>query len=419
MQSIQRFPRLLLFFSLGFLLFISSCSTQKINVETSKAVYFTDRIEIPKSSLLIDFILPYDSLLSKLNIKNGQTIVEVIESKSTDPLQIILLNTPSISKQKDQINLTNCQLRFKAKPSIAGINAGWIEGNVKLNLSLTLNNQSPEKIQFKETNFSYQWMTSPQVKVMGFPVNVSSILDKYIQSKEQVFKEAILSTINTKVDVNEWLPKVKQSILNQPFGVYQLISNKLNVEVVNFKFDDKQLIFRANIEGLLGLTFKDSMPFTYQLKEKESNLVMYYANQKSLQNMFDYMVQTNSSHTFKKINLNTISPNGLGLQVLGMFGKKSSITFDCELGVSQSKIYFSAENIRLQHIGFPYQLFKRSIKKKLARSIENMSVDIPKMLSTNSMSEMLRDIQFNEIRTNPAGILLIGKIKKSVLKIYP
>lgn len=419
MLKTKYFPSLLLYISLGFLLLFSSCATRKIKVETSKALFFTNQLEVPKSSLLVDFVLPYDSLLTKLNIKKGVTIFDMLESTSTDPLQIKLLNTPSISKHKDEIHLSNCQLGFKAKPSIAGINAGWIEGSIKANLALTLANQSLTNIQFKDTNYSYQWLTTPQVKVMGFPVNVSSLLDKYIKSKERVFKEAILANINSKVDVNEWLPKVKQTILNQPFGAYQLISNELALDVVNFKFEDQQVIFRSKIEGPLGLTLKDSTPFSYQIKGSESNVVMYYANLASLQSMFDHMVQNYSSYSNTKLNLNNISTNGFGLEVLGMFGKKSQIIFDCGIGINQSKIYFSAENIRLQHIGFPYQFFKNKIRRKLASSIEKMTVDIPKMLSSDLPNELFKDISFKEIRTNPSGVLLVGKINNAVVKIYP
>jgi len=419
MQKNQRFPRLLILISLGFLLIFTSCSTQKSKVETTKALFFTNQIELPKSSLLIDFVLPYDSILPLMNIKKGKAIVEISESSSSDPLSIILLNKPNIIKRKDEIQLSNCQLSFKARPSLAGINAGWIEGNIKVDLSLMISNQSTKQVHFKETNYTYQWLTTPKVKVMGFPVNVSSLLDKYIQSKEGRLKEAILTKINSMVEVNQWLPKVKQMVLNQSFGEYQLLSKEMTLDVISFNFEDQQVVFRSKIEGPLGLSFKDSPSLNYQLKGSEPNLVSYYADQTSLQSMFDLMISNKIPHSFKKINLNSISNKGIGLEVLGMFGKHSRITFDCDLGIKNSKIYFYPDNTQINHLGFPYNFFKGSIKSKLARTIGKMTIDIPQMLSKDTTNKMFKDIQFKEIRTNPSGVLLLGKINNAVLKIYP
>lgn len=420
MQVVIRFPRLLFIFSLGFLWLITSCSTNKITrLEAKKAIFFPKLIDVPKSSLVIDFVLPYDSVLSKLNMVKGKTIVAIPETASSDPLTIDLLNSPTFSKRRNDLQISNCQLKFKAKPSIAGINAGWIEGVVKLNISLSPVKQFSKNIQFDALTYSYQWMVNPQVKVMGFPVNVSSVLDKYISSKSEFIKQTLLTRINALVDVNQWLPNIRNTLINQSLGEYSLVSKELAIDVNQILFEDKQINVKTKVEGFLGLMFKGNSNIDYNLVGEEAKVVSYYANKEDIQKMFDIFFSKKFTSGTKKLYLNEINSNGLVIEIAGLFGKKSTIAFDCGLEIYGSKIYFSTSNAKLKHIAFPYVFFKNVLRRKLFKTIENATIDITSMISSNQQYASLQDIEFKGIRMNPHGILLLGKLNAEELKIYP
>lgn len=419
MQFVNKYPRLLFIFSLGFLWLITSCSTRITHVEAKKAIFFPKDIDVPNSSLVIDFILPYDSVLNKLNVVIGQKIVSIPESASNDPLTIHLLNSPTLSKRKNELHISNCQLKFKSKPSIAGINAGWIEGVVKLNLSLTPNSQYAKNIQFDDLTYNYQWLNNPQVKVMGFPVNVSSVLDKYISNKSEFIKQALLTRINAMVEVNQWLPSIKNTLMNQSLGDYSLVTKELAIDVNQIIFEDKQINVKTKIKGFLGLMFKGNSKVDYNLVGEETKVVSYYANKEDIQKMFDVFFSKKFTSESKKLHLNEINSNGLVLEVAGLFGKKSTIAFECGLEIHDSKIYFSTSNAKLKHITFPYVFFKNALRRKLFKTVENVTIDITSMISSNQKYASLLDIEFKEIRMNPFGILLLGKLNADELKIYP
>ena len=418
-MNLFKLPRLIIYTSLGFLLFFTSCKTSIPNVSSSKIVYFEEQIEVPSSTLVLSIKMSYDSILGKLNYKNGKTLVDIREESGSDPLLIQLANTPKIVKQNNRFFITNCLLNFRTKPSIAGINAGWIEGKIKMDLQLDVNKLATNQFNFSSCAYQYEWIEKPQVKMMGFSVNVASILDKYIQSREEKLREAFLLKINPIVDPSYWMPLVRKQLIVSSIGNYQLLSNQIGIEFKNFTLNENDLSLNLKLDGLLGFKWKSDQNSSLHLIGKEDNLFYFFADKSAIQLMFDELVQKNESIHSKSVHINSFSPAGMNLEASGMFGSKSKVKFDCQLYSSDSKLKFSATSIRLEKIKFPYSLFKNSIKNKLINSIGSMSIDIHDMLIKGDSNAVFRDITFKEIRMNSASLVLVGKYNGPILQINP
>jgi len=417
-MKLIKLPRLLCITSLGFLLLLSGCKRHESQVSGKLPIFYSNQIELPSSSVNLQFSIPYDTILSKLNFKTGAVVVNLPEGNGVDPLMIQLLNTPKISKLNNHVEISNCQLKFKAKPSIAGINAGWIEGKIKLKIQLELNN-APNQVNFTTCSYQYEWVEKPQVKMLGFAVNVAAILDKYIDNNNEKLRVAFLEKINPLVDTQNWLPLVRQKISDNNFGNYQLISNQLEVELdkLNLKENQLNLVIRAN--GILGIALKQNGLDFIKVNGREVGQVYFYANKFAIQSMLNDALIKNQTLKGKTIQLESFSSTGLQIKTLGMFGNNSELSLKCQLYTTDTTIRLKSAEILLEHIKFPYSLFKHSIQNKIAKRLDGMSIDVNQMLLNVDSNKLLGPITLKELRMNSQGIVLVGKLKQSNLQINP
>lgn len=163
-MKIDLFPRLLLVISLGFLLFLSSCKSRQVLTGFTKPVFFDNIIEIPKSSIPLKISIPYDSILKRLNYSKGRLIIDIKEDSGKDPLTIEMLNAPELSFINGRFEINNCKIRFKSRPSISGINAGWLEGMLNVTIKLPIQTPFSQEIKFTSCEFKYDWVEKPKVK---------------------------------------------------------------------------------------------------------------------------------------------------------------------------------------------------------------------------------------------------------------
>ncbi len=419
-MKIDLFPRLLLVISLGFLLFLSSCKSRQVLTGFTKPVFFDNIIEIPKSSIPLKISIPYDSILKRLNYSKGRLIIDIKEDSGKDPLTIEMLNAPELSFINGRFEINNCKIRFKSRPSISGINAGWLEGMLNVTIKLPIQTPFSQEIKFTSCEFKYDWVEKPKVKMLGMGVNVSPILDKYIQSNEQKIKELFLVEINSKIASSNWLPTLKNSFLNIEKGAFQILSKQIEMQITSIDPHKNFISLNMKAEGLLGLKLKGNKPIRFNQIGTEGNLLLLYADKNSIKEMIEkLLMHKNNQFKNTQFELKYLSKEGINIETIGLFGKKSIISFDCQLYSNDSTLKFSSSNIQLHKLKFPFQFIKSPLRRKINKNIAQVSIDIPSMVNGINTIPGLNDLQFKEIRMNSDGILLIGKFIKPILEIYP
>ena len=169
------------------LVFISSCAKTLVPAPIAEKSVYVDRFPAIKSGLTtIDFSLSYDSLFALSQLKPGSVLYQnSIGSSAIDfPLDVRLLAPIQLQAiQNDHISLS-LPVRMVAKPELAGISAGTVSGDLAMKVQLKWNLASINALQVKEVAYDYQWIQKPSVKVMGFPVNVSGVVDQLLNQKK-------------------------------------------------------------------------------------------------------------------------------------------------------------------------------------------------------------------------------------------
>ena len=111
---------------------------------------------------------------------------------------------------KDQINLS-LPIRLQAKPAIAGISAGTITGDLAMKVQLKWNLSSLSSLQIKDVAYDYHWIQRPSVKVLGFPVNVTTVVDQLLSQKKMDILSQLQNQLNAKITATVTKPFLFQS----------------------------------------------------------------------------------------------------------------------------------------------------------------------------------------------------------------
>ncbi len=412
-------PRLLLIYSLGFLFLFGSCKSNHNLQGFERPIFYQKSIEIPESTIPIRVNLSYDSLLVKLGYSSSKIVLDIKEGSGNDPVKIQLLSNPLVFYKQNQFFVQNCMIKFWAKPSLAGIDAGWVEGKIKVNLRADISQPKSNQIEFKKGSFTYDWIEKPKIKIMGFGVNVSGVIDKYIQSNEEKIENEFLDKLNKNIIFEYWKPLLYQKLKQLTFNNYSILSNQLTFDLSKIKLDEKSINLDFNCSGILGLRLIDeNFHSNFILKGKTNNLIYLYSSKNQLEWMINqHFLNTNLSS--KKIELKELTNDGFSIIAKGFVGRKSTIRMNCQLISNDSLLKFDCNQIQVAKLKFPFQFFKTFVKNKIKSNVNNYVVDIPKMLSESNYDYFLSQLKLTEIRMNSEGVLLISKYKGSILQINP
>lgn len=418
MKKTFQIPRLMQFISLGFLLFLVSCKGTKPNELAKPSIFFHKKMELPQSTLLVQIAFPYDSILPKLGYKANKLVFEVKEG-SGDPLLVTLRNAPKLTKKGNQLEISNGLLHIRTKPSIAGIQAGWIEGVLKLNVQLVLNQLDPTKLSFVKGQFQYQWVEKPKVNVLGMGVNVSGLVDKYIQSNQDRINAVFLDKLNESVAPEQWIPLFKKQMLASSFGMFVPLSNDVDFALQNIQFKESELAMQVKLKGLIGLKSAVGSPkLDVVMKGKEDNLVYFFAESKWVEQMLETSLKKEAGQG-KQIKLSGISENGIGLNTKGFLGKKSEANFQVQLALNDSLVTYRVSDLQVTRLGLVYRLFKKSLPNKIEKRLNKQATNVQAMLRNGLGDTYGQWVKIEGIRGNPDGLMLLARYKKALFEINP
>jgi hypothetical protein len=218
------------------LLFVAACKRQTL-VQGTPAQFQLVTPAVRSQTVAINFSMRYDSLFRYFQLTPGKLLFDSQKQEGIDfPLQLTLLQQPQL--QEDSQGSANFDIRVKidARPNIAGINTGLIQAKSNISLAFQWNWQDINHHQLALKQVSYQWIAKPEMRVLGFPVQVQGIVDPMIQRQLPAMQANVSERLNQALS-----PNVLHNLLNRvdmnyasPLGQVSLRSADVDVHDLTF-----------------------------------------------------------------------------------------------------------------------------------------------------------------------------------------
>lgn len=407
--------RIYLFF---LLVFISSCAKTIAPIPISDRSVYVDRFPAIKPGLtMIDFSLSYDSLFALSQLKTGSVLYQNTKASSVldFPLDIRLLAPIQLQAiNKDHISLS-LPVRMLAKPELAGISAGTVSGDLAMKIQLKWNLGSLTALQVRELTYDYQWIQKPSVKVMGFPVNVSGVVDQLLNQKKALILAQMQEQLNAKIRSMVMKPFLFQSFFTDSpsgFRIEPAVSSAVDLRDLSFDQNSikGQLRYAGGFKVVSGqnnlaplfIPVKDLpgagkpiLPFQFQLSGPELMAQIQSTNPSW---------KGNGAFTFQK--------DGLRFQLTQFKGKSSRLEVDFDFVIySDNTVGIQLKNTRLEGLSFPASLFKRKIQSKLQAQAAVFRFQSNQILSRLPSSITLSKngrVKFQKIYFDSSSVLMEG-----------
>lgn len=400
------------------LVFISSCAKTLVPSPIAEKSIYVDRFPAIKSGLTtVDFSLSYDRLLALSQLKPGSVLFQNLAGSSTIefPLDVQLLAPIQLQAiQKDQISLS-LPVRMLAKPELAGIAAGSVSGDLAMKVLIKWNLASINTLQVKEVNYDYQWIQKPTVKVMGFPVNVTGVVDQLLNQKKALILAQMRDQLNASINKIANKPFAFQSFFTDSPSGYQIepaASSALDLRDLSFDLSSikGQLRYWGGLKvvsgqktpttGLIPVrdlpgAVKPILPFQFQLSGPE---------------LMAAIQERNPSWTGNGVFL--FQKEGLSFQLAQFKGKSSKLAIDFDFVIYlDNSLGIQVKETRLQGLSFPASLFKRRIQHKLQSQAAAFRFQSNQMLNRLPNSITLSKnglIRFQKIYFDSNSVLIEG-----------
>lgn len=192
---------------------------------------------IPKT-IAIDFDIAYDSLFTYFNLRAGRTLYDSKNQSGIDfPLQLRLIQKPQVQIRRSGNVGIVLPVQIEASPKLAGINTGLIQAKSNLMFDFKWNWTDINHRDISELNLGYHWVSMPEMKVLGFPVQVQGIVDPLIQ------RQLPETQANLSQQLNRFLsPTALSGILNSipmsystEYGMIGLHASEVDLKNVLFQ----------------------------------------------------------------------------------------------------------------------------------------------------------------------------------------
>ncbi len=377
-----------------------------------------DRFPALKPGLTtVDFSLSYDSLLALSQLNAGSILFQNSSASSAFdfPLDVRLLAPIQLQAlQKDQISLS-LPVRMSAKPELAGISAGLVTGDLAMNVQLKLNLGNLSSLQVKEVAYGYEWIQKPSVKVMGFPVNVSGLVDQLLNQKKALILAQMQDQLNASIRKTVSKPFSLKSFISQsPIGYRFEPAPTSALDLRNLSFEQTgikgQLRYFGGFKVVSGqdngkpifIPVKDlpgvatpTLPFQFQMTGPE---------------LIDQIKSFNTS--LKGVGSFVFQKEGLGFQLVQFKGKSSKLEVDFDFVIyPDNSVGIQLKDTRLQGLSFPASLFKNNIQRKLQAQASAFrfkpSLILSRLPSSITLAKNGR-IRFQKIYFDNSSVLIEG-----------
>lgn len=411
--------RIYLFF-LGFLLL--SCAKSIVPAKVISKSTYVDKFPAIKPSLTtLDFNLSYDSLFALSQLKTGSVLFQNTEPSAVldFPLDIRLLGPiKAQSLAKDEVKIM-LPVRMLAKPELAGISAGTVSGDLAMNVQLKWDLTGLNNLQIKTANYDYSWLQKPSVKVLGFPVNVSGVVDQLFNQKKPFVISQMQQSLNASIKATVTKPLLFQRFFSDIPSGYRL------EPVSNSAFDVRNLEFTSGgVKGQVryfgGLRIKSGIqvqtPILIPIKDLSpavTSSVLPFQYQLSGSEIVAFFKQGNPK--LKGEAELVLGSSGMIFKLNKFKGKSSQIeaNFDFVLYPDQS-LGIQIFDSRLRGLGLPASLFTRKIQRKLqaqASSYRFQPSQLLKLLPPSISLQKGGALRFQKIYFDSSSVLIEGALE--------
>ena len=407
--------RIYLFF---LLVFLSSCAKSVLPVQIADKSVYVDRFPAIKPGLTtIDFSLSYDSLLALSQLKAGSLLYQNSSASSAIdfPLDVRLLAPIQLKAlQKDHISLS-LSVRMSAKPELAGISAGLVTGDLAMQVQLKLNLANLSSLQVKEVAYGYEWIQKPSVKVMGFPVNVSGLVDQLLNQKKALILAQMQEQLNASIRNTVSKPFSLQSLISESPAGYRFEPAATSaLDLRNLSFEQTgikgQLRYFGGFKVVSG---QDNVkPFFIPVKDLPgvATPTLPFQFQMTGPELIDQIKSFNTS--LKGVGSFVFQKEGLGFQLVQFKGKSSKLEVDFDFVIyPDNSVGIQLKETRLQGLSFPASLFKSNIQRKLQAQSSAFrfkpSLILSRLPSSITLAKNGR-VRFQKIYFDSSSVLIEG-----------
>jgi len=218
------------------LIFVAACKRQAL-VQGTPAQFQLATPAVRSQTVAINFSMRYDSLFRYFQLTPGKLLFDSQKQEGVDfPLQMALLQQPRLQVGSQGVVNFEIPAKIDARPNIAGINTGLIQAKSNISLAFQWNWQDINHHQLALKQVSYQWIAKPEMRVLGFPVQVQGIVDPLIQRQLPNMQSRIAERLNLALSpnaLNNLLNRVEMNY-SSPLGQVSLRSSDVDVHDLTF-----------------------------------------------------------------------------------------------------------------------------------------------------------------------------------------
>jgi hypothetical protein len=359
-------------------------------------------------------------------MKPGRILFDSRQENSDLPIQIIQegeIRARILSTNELELMLP---ISWEAEPKLSGFSAGKVKAKMWLTVKSKVDFSNIKTLKFLENDFTYEWIDKPSLKVMGFGINVTGVIDQLIKSQ----KNNILTTLTTYGN-----DKMK----------FEFLENRLNKELKPMIFED--LVFH-NYQTLIDL---DQLKFSpngvvFLLKIKSHVELLDRFNLMADQGLSPIKFGTVTSDSLSKLSFNLNlsytylerifsqslayelkNPDSKLLFVQADSGQirvqlKAFKGLDSKMNLAIVPVVFANNKLGMQVIGleisnlnFPSSLFKGIISRRITKQINGFGFELNDRIQTILMRNELMQtkgykLNLGDLSWNSQSINLNGYI---------
>jgi hypothetical protein len=407
-------------FFLGF--FLLSCAKSVVPSKVIDKSTYVDKFPAIKPSLTtVDFALSYDSLFALSQLKTGSVLFQNTEASTVldFPLDIRLLGPiKAQSVARDNI-IISLPVRMQAKPALAGISAGTVTGDLALQIRLKWDLVGLQTMQIREADYDYSWLQKPSVKVLGFPVNVSGVVDQLFNQKKPLILSQMQQSLNASIKNTVSKPLLFQRFFSDVPAGYQIEPVPSSaIDVRNLEFTSVGV--KGQVRYFGGLRIKSGVqvqsPLLIPMKNLPSAVatsVLPFQYQLTGPEIVAFLKQSNPMLK-GEANL-VLGSSGMIFKLVKFKGKSSQIeaNFDFVLYPDHS-LGIQINDSRLSGLGFPASLFTRKIQRKLQVQAVNFRFQPSQLLKRLPSSISLQKggtLRFHKVYYDSSSVLIEGALE--------
>ncbi len=391
---------------------LSACR-RDIPLQGTLGHYQSSITAVRSQTIAIDFSIQYDSLFSYLKFVPGKVLFDASNQSFVDfPLQVVLLQMPRILVGASNKIGFQIPVKIDAKPNLAGINTGLIQAKSNLMFDFAWNWQDINHHQIDQFHVNYQWITKPEMRLMGFPVQVHGVVDPLIQRHLPKLQERVLDRLNQSLSPNALVSLLNRVSMSYVSPMGQIALRSADIDIHGLSFNSSGLAGKLLVRSALQVGDSLSTQPNRWLEMKDQSQALPFQVFVSYNNLAQVIRQ--SLH-LKEDQLH-IHGDTLGLHVaLNGFGAASSAANMVIFPVLVDSTHLGFQLKSLSVEGVPF-FMRGHVKRKVSMALQGYrwsSLDAMSLLKQNSwgLTWLRGDVQIHRLAYTSQGLGFTGEIR--------